>query len=354
MKKAAIFQMDLKMGGIEKSLYNLLHSAVLQEYEVDVFLFERNIFFNIQDLPSNIQVHYRTPFPYWCRFVPFEILNKLSKVKTDLNKEYDLAIDFSGYSQECAIYVHKLRAKRKVMWVHYDMEKTFINEWKYRVLFAFFKGKFKYYDCFAAVSEGIIEPFRRMSGCREKKVYQIPNIISATEIIEKAEEKCALQVNTDLYNLISVGRLCYAKGFDKLLDIISNLVCYRTDIKLYILGSGPLEKNLQQQIIKSHLSEYVEILPAVSNPYSYMSLMDGMILMSRYEGQGLVLSEAKILGLDLFFPKELEKYNMYMQGCEDVLEALKVAQKKDKKICINKKYDDYVIEQYGNFFSEME
>ena len=36
--------------------------------------------------------------------------------------------------------------------------------------------------------------------------------------------------------------------------------------------------------------------------------MDGFILESRYEGQGIVILEAKILGLDLIIPDRLKEY----------------------------------------------
>ena len=45
------------------------------------------------------------------------------------------------------------------------------------------------------------------------------------------------------------------------------------------------------------------------NPFPYMDRMDGFVLTSRYEGQGMVIWEAKALGLPLYLSKNLEAYN---------------------------------------------
>ena len=41
MKKIAIFQYDLGLGGIQKSLINLLNNLNLDEYEIDIYLIKK-------------------------------------------------------------------------------------------------------------------------------------------------------------------------------------------------------------------------------------------------------------------------------------------------------------------------
>ena len=71
MKKIAIFEANLNVGGIQRSLVNLMKSGILDEFEVDVFLFSDYVFYDISELPSNVQIHFLEPFPYWYRFLPF-------------------------------------------------------------------------------------------------------------------------------------------------------------------------------------------------------------------------------------------------------------------------------------------
>ena len=57
------------------------------------------------------------------------------------------------------------------------------------------------------------------------------------------------------------------------------------------------------------MNEFITLLGNQPNPFKYLKLMDGFVLTSRYEGQGMVLWEAKALGLEIFMSKNLEKYN---------------------------------------------
>ena len=58
--------------------------------------------------------------------------------------------------------------------------------------------------------------------------------------------------------------------------------------------------------------------------------MDGFVLTSRYEGQGIVIWEAKTLGLELFISKNLEAYNPGIAGYDDIAQALICAKRREK------------------------
>lgn len=77
-----------------------------------------------------------------------------------------------------------------------------------------------------------------------------------------------------------------------------------------------------------------------------MNKMDAFCLESRYEGQGIVLWEARALGLPLIFPKRLEKYNINLKGTDCVVSAL-INLKKTEHIKDDlSEYNDYAIKQY--------
>ena len=57
MKKLAIFQSDLNIGGIQKSCVNFVNNIDHKKYEVDLYLVEKeNIF--LKDINSNINIKY--------------------------------------------------------------------------------------------------------------------------------------------------------------------------------------------------------------------------------------------------------------------------------------------------------
>ena len=92
---------------------------------------------------------------------------------------------------------------------------------------------------------------------------------------------------------------------------------------------------MEGQIRELGLEGFVTLLGNQTNPFCYMDKMDGFVLTSRYEGQGMVIWEAKALGLPLYISKNLEPYNPGVTGCGDMVQALLAAQKPAEKV-----YDD--------------
>lgn len=328
MKKIAIFQKDLSIGGIQRSLLNMLTNMDLSCYEVDLFLFAEPEICSISEL-KNVNLHILRPLFYLNRLIKFDILRKMFIYDLP-DKEYDLAIDFNSYSNECALCTMAVKAKKRIMWIHNDVEIEHKNSRKYRILWSMFKNKFKYYDEFVAVSKGIVDPFREMTDLYDTKITVIPNAINTHQLILKSRENVDFAVEPDITNFIFVGRFTHQKGIDILLDYFARAVEKRRDIHLYLLGSGPEGLKISQQIENQNLNNFVTIIDAVENPYPYMAQMDALILTSRHEGQGMVLWEAKALGLDLIFEKHLEKYNEGLEGSIDIENAI-INQKKHIK-----------------------
>lgn len=330
-KRIAIFQSDLHVGGIQKSLVNLMSLEAMDRYEVDVYLFQKDVFFDLSAIRPHIHIHYLKPFPYYFRFVPFGAIMKfIPRFHFASDEPYDVAIDFSNYQQDCAFGALTIPAKKRVMWIHNDMEIKYHEEPKYRILWRFFHSKFKHFSEFVAVSDGIIQPFKNKTGLVNAKVTAIPNLIDTKEIFSKCGKKIDFTVDPEKFNIASMGRLCHQKGYDILLDTLARVCKQRKDLACYILGDGPDRANLEAQVKKNNLQNVVHFLGNQPNPFPYLNQMDAFYLESRYEGQGMVLWEAKALGLPLIFPKRLEKYNINLQGTADIDHALLTAQRQKK------------------------
>ena len=344
MKKIAIFQTDLGYGGIQKSLVNLLNSVDYNKYKVDLYLFSHdNIYEN--DIPKNVTIIYKKPLPYITRFVDFKILN--NSYKNTINEEYDVAIDFNSYSMDTALACLNVKTNKRVIWIHNDIKIKLKEEGKYRVLYKFFKSKYELYDTYVAVSKGALESFKDYHKYKSKIYLLIPNMINTEEIFNNLDNN-SFKVDNDKYNLCSVGRITHQKGFDILLDEIKKLTEEDFKFHLYIIGDGNKKKEIQKKIKSLRLNEYVTLLGAKKDVYSYMNKMDGFILTSRYEGQGMVFLEAKALGLDIVMPKHLEKYVDGINGTKDIVKSILKLKKHDKKYDDLKKYNNDIIKKINN------
>ena len=334
MKRIAIFQSDLRVGGIQKALVNILREIDYGECRGDLYLYDEGSFFDMPARENLRVIRLKPHFAALDRFVYFNLLCLFARDVTG-GQEYDAAIDFNSYQNECAVAAIKSHARKKIMWIHNDMEIKLRNEPKYRVLWHFFKGKLRRYDAFAAVSPGIIDGFRKVSGIQDKPIVSIPNHIDTEEIFRKKDAPVDFSPDPEKLNLCSVGRICHQKGYDLLMGYLAEVKKVRRDFHFYLIGDGPDRDALIRQIHALGLDEFVTLLGNQPNPFCYLDKLDGFVLTSRYEGQGMVIWEAKALGLPLYISKNLEPYNPGIQGQADMVQALLGARKPEKKV-----YDD--------------
>lgn len=97
----------------------------------------------------------------------------------------------------------------------------------------------------------------------------------------------------------TVGRLAEAKNHARLIDAFAQLCKERDDLRLYIIGDGPLRNKLRSQITKLGLTGKVILTGNISNPFALLSDCDCFVLPSFYEGQPMVLLEARTLHLPI-------------------------------------------------------
>ncbi|MCH7988475.1 MAG: glycosyltransferase [Planctomycetes bacterium] len=98
--------------------------------------------------------------------------------------------------------------------------------------------------------------------------------------------------------IVASGRLCHAKAYDVLIEAMRKLVYEKQldRIELFILGSGPLEPELREQIHNSKLDAKVILTGFLENPLPLVRSADVYCLSSRYEGMPNSLVEAILCG----------------------------------------------------------
>ena len=356
MKKIAIFIDNLNIGGIQKSIINILKNIDYKKFQIDLYLFDKDIFYK-NDIPKDVKIIFLNKSKYIYKFLPFNLAYKLNNndyFKNNKNK-YDIAIDFDTYQFDTAYNAIKCHSNKKIMWIHNDVYNEKKYNIKYRILHFFMKGKYKNFNYYVGVSSGVIDPFERVNRIKNFNYMVIPNIINTDEIFNKCNEKVLeIKVDNSVYNLVTVGRLCHQKGYDILLRQYKKIINKRKDIHLYIIGDGEDKKKLVNMANKMGLTDYVTFLGKNTNPFKYEKLMDGFVLTSRYEGQGMAILEAKALGLDIFIGKNIEKYNGYdIHGYDNLVDAIVLAKKNTNKTYDDlKKYNDNIIKSINELFNK--
>lgn len=111
---------------------------------------------------------------------------------------------------------------------------------------------------------------------------------------DKARAALSRLVGQDLseFKIVgSVGRLCYQKNYEFLINQWPRVISLKPGIKLVIIGQGKDEERLRRMINQLSLSDSVFIVEAApATPY--LPAFDLFVLTSRYEGLPISLIEA--------------------------------------------------------------
>lgn len=101
------------------------------------------------------------------------------------------------------------------------------------------------------------------------------------------------------FNIITVGRLSREKNQKLLIDSVKKLAGNHSEIRLTMLGDGPLRNELENYIKESEMQKFVDIVGYVDNVEDYFVQADVFALSSDCEGLPLVILEAMAAGLPI-------------------------------------------------------
>jgi len=152
----------------------------------------------------------------------------------------------------------------------------------------------KWYKRVLCVSSDLVERCQE-AGIRDDRLTLIDNAIVHTDYETSPPTtagKARFGFKPDQIVLGAVGRLSEEKGFDNLLDAVSQLVTEGHNVGLIIAGAGHLKDALQDQINRLELQHRVQLAGFMSDPRELYRAIDIYVLSSLREGLPNVVLEA--------------------------------------------------------------
>ena len=184
---------------------------------------------------------------------------------------------------------------KKIAWIHNDILRVYGNGLKAKIKLMIDRSIYNKYQKLVFVSKDNKEVFDIRYPNIKPSEEVIYNYINSQTVMEKAEKTIDFEFDHSQINFLTVARLVEQKGIDRLIHIHRELIANHYNNKFYIIGDGPERERLEKLIQEEHLEKTFILLGAKENPYPYMKQADIFCLLSKFEGYGMVLEEAKIL-----------------------------------------------------------
>lgn len=166
-----------------------------------------------------------------------------------------------------------------------------------RLIHLLVKNLYPKADCVVSASKGIKDDLIENYGISEEQSVVIHNPVEIDRIQVLAKE----EVEHHWFKegrpvIIACGRLSAAKNYPLLLRAFTIASKEITDLRLIILGEGPLKQELIAYTEELSISDKVAFMGFQKNPFNFMSHAAAFVLSSWYEGFGNVIIEAMACG----------------------------------------------------------
>lgn len=325
MKRVLITSFDMGIGGVERSLVNMLDNFDYKNYNVDLMLYRHQGEFldmisdkvNLLDekegynsfgdtlgkvisdgkyalasarikaklVATTMKVIKKVDE---IGYYQDQLANKYSnKYLNNIEREYDTAI---SYVWPHDMVAYKVNANKKIAWIHTDYSTIYVDRKIDLELWSQF-------DYIVSISQDCTDAFLKIYPTLKEKIVLIENIRAPKFINKMANEECRDMVDSNDIKLLTVGRLCHPKAIDNAIKAMKILRDKgMNNVKWYVIGYGPDETMLKELIKGNKLEDRFFLLGKKTNPYPYMKKCDIYIQPSRYEGKAVTVLEAQMLG----------------------------------------------------------
>lgn len=313
MKKRVLFIIDsLTCGGAEKSLVSLL--PLLNQEKYELYLWTRSPGGAFASLvPKHVHIVNQPKYTIfehlkfklggilysimfrWNKFIgknehAAETLWKCQGWAIKIPKgNWDTVV---AYQQGMPTYLvaNKFNGCKKIAWVNADIFKAGYNT-KFNNQF------YQKLDFICPVSDELHKMMDMRMPEFSEKYITVWDIINPDLTRKLAKELCVnLRKDNGEYIFVTTGRLVPPKGYDIAIEAAKILKENGVKFKWYFIGDGPERQKIEHGIKTNELLNHIVLLGLQTNPYKYMEQADVYVQTSKFEGFGMTIAEAKILG----------------------------------------------------------
>lgn len=289
-KKDILFAANtLEIGGIEKSLINLLKKLDYKKYNITLILEKKEGEF-LSKVPDYVRVQELKVSTYHNKLIR-KMINVVRKLwfKIMNYHVYDFSSCYATYSYS-SNKISLIGSDNSSIYIHSDYHYIYPKEKEFSEFFD--TRNINDFKHIIFVSNESRNHFLKYYNYLENKSIVINNFVDEKEIIKMSKEAIREKRSKGKKLLVYVGRL---DDKSKKLKRALNLVNKINEIELWLVGDGEDRDMYLDYSKKLKIEDRVKFLGKRENPYPYMKLADYLILTSDYEGFPVVYLEALTL-----------------------------------------------------------
>jgi glycosyltransferase involved in cell wall biosynthesis len=293
MKKLLFLIPNLKHGGAEKVLVNLVNNLDKKKFEVTLYsIFDVGV--NKDFLNGDVRYKYKFKKYFRGNTYFFNLFSPGFLFKWLIKEEFDVVISYLEGPATRVISGCRNPSTKKIAWIHIELNMQQIHTGFRNIEEA--TENYSKFNCIVGVSKKVIEDFGELIPCRVplKVLY---NTIETESILALGNEPVDVYFESDVINIMSVGKIIKTKGFDRLLEVHKKLIDDGYRVKTYILGIGQEMTVLKDKAKELNISDSFIFLGFDKNPYKYLSKCDLYVCASHREGFSTAVTEALVLGI---------------------------------------------------------
>lgn len=292
MKKILFLIHDLGHGGAEKVLVNLINNLDRSKFDISVtVLFGGGV--NEQFLADDIKFYavFKKMIPAnskWMKLLSPKQLHRLC-----IKEKYDIEISYLEGPSARVISGCEEPLTKLISWIHVEQHTQKAVAASFRN-FKEAEACYKRFDKTICVSQYVREDFLNIMNL-QKTCEVLYNTVESEKILKESKEAVCNSIANEAIRLVAVGTLKEVKGYRRLLRIMKQLKD-EYNVHLYILGTGPLQQEMEEYICNNGLNDNVTLLGYQTNPYKYVAKCDLFVCASYAEGFSTAATEALIVG----------------------------------------------------------
>lgn len=335
------------IGGSTTALISLLHSLDKHQYEIDLILYE-NRGPLMSSLPTGInilpQAKSRTTFNLLTFFLDIKLwkaifykyikrqkgpaMQLISQCRLHfsrkIKKNYDIIVGFLECWPTYYIASSRVNGKKRIAWIHTDYKAAGFKS-------SIDSRYFSQINNLIVVSNAGLISLKGLFPHLSQRMQTIENLVVKDFLVNMSLKEKVSYKSIGLAFVVVCRMDIYVKGLDRLLEIFKRLDQEKYSFSCHFIGNDE-SGAFQSLLARYSFQNQIKFLGPSLNPYPYIKAADVCLLLSRFEGKPIVVTESLLLGIPVIvtnYKSALEqvKHNFFglvaNNDSEDIYNTLK-------------------------------